>query len=385
MSILEIDGVSKVYKTGTFGGELKPALREVSFDIDKGEVVSLIGQSGSGKSTLGKIILRLVQPSAGAVRFEGSDISKVGKAGLRDYYRHVQGVFQDPFSSYNPLYKADRVFEMVRSVYFPRVRGAAWQARVEEALESVALNPADVLNKFPHQLSGGQQQRLLIARALLLEVRLLVADEIISMLDASTRVDVLNLLVELKRRGLGVLFITHDLSLGNYISDRSVILRDGAVVEMGETPKVFGNAQHPYTKGLLAAVPQLHRKWEAGGVGALVTSVELPAANGNAPNGGGRHSEPQHAEEGPYGGAGKRYSRSSLNPLRRSQRVGPEGRAGTSSGPSAGGRPSLMELEGAPWQRARPAGRGLEAVLAANPAPRLVEVEDGHFVAVVAK
>ena len=368
MSTLEIDKVSKVYKTGTFGGGLKPALRQVSFDIDKGEVVSLIGQSGSGKSTLGKIILRLVRASAGAVRFEGTDISKVDKAGLRDYYRHVQGVFQDPFSSYNPLYKADRVFEMVRSVYFPHLHGAEWHGRVESALESVTLNPADVLDKFPHQLSGGQQQRLLIARALLLDVRLLVADEIISMLDASTRVDVLNLLVDLKKRGLGVLFITHDLSLGNYISDRSVILRYGAVVEMGQTQKVFGNPQHPYTKSLLAAVPQLHKKWEAEGVGAAV----VPAAGTGAANGS------THDDE-------MRYSKSSLNPLRGPAHARPSPDSSLVGSPGAqppGARPSLMDLEGAPWQRSRPAGNRLAAVLEANPAPRLVEAEEGHFVAV---
>ena len=119
-----------------------------------------------------------------------------------------------------------------------------------------------MLNKFPHQLSGGQLQRLLIARALLLDIDFLVADEIISMLDASTRIDVLNLLGELKERGLGIIFITHDLSLGNYISDKTVILRRGCIVEMGATEKVFGNPQHPYTKMLLASVPQLHSKWE---------------------------------------------------------------------------------------------------------------------------
>ena len=118
-----------------------------------------------------------------------------------------------------------------------------------------------MLGKYPHQLSGGQQQRLLIARALLLDVKLLVADEIISMLDASTRVDILNLLIGLKRSGLAILFITHDLSLGNYVSDRTVILRRGAIVEMGDTVKVFGNPQHPYTRNLLAAVPELHKKW----------------------------------------------------------------------------------------------------------------------------
>ena len=263
MSMLEIDKLSKVYKSGTFGSGMKPALRQVSFDIDQGEVVSLIGESGSGKSTLGKIILHLISASAGRVLFNGADVTQLRQNQLHDYYRNVQGVFQDPFSSYNPLYKADRVLELVRQEYFDQLSQQEWDAKVQGALETVALNPADVLNKFPHQLSGGQQQRLLVARALLLDVKLLIADEIISMLDASTRVDVLNMLVGLKRKGLAVLFITHDLSLGNYISDRTVILRYGAVVEMGATEKVFGNPQHSYTKHLLTAVPQLHRKWQA--------------------------------------------------------------------------------------------------------------------------
>jgi peptide/nickel transport system ATP-binding protein len=174
----------------------------------------------------------------------------------------VQGVFQDPFSSYNPVYRADRVYDLVRTSYFPKVSDLEWSAKVEAALDAVALNPGDVLGKYPHQLSGGQQQRLLIARALLLDVKVLVADEIISMLDASTRVDVLNLLVKLKRQGLAILFVTHDLSLGNYVSDRTIILRHGAIVEMGATEKIFGNPQHDYTKMLLTAVPELHKKWQ---------------------------------------------------------------------------------------------------------------------------
>ena len=119
-----------------------------------------------------------------------------------------------------------------------------------------------MLGKYPHQLSGGQLQRLMIARALVLDIKFLVADEIISMLDASTRIDVLNLLGDLKERGVGILFITHDLSLGNYISDKTLILRRGKIAEYGATPKVFGNPQHPYTRALLASVPQLHRKWD---------------------------------------------------------------------------------------------------------------------------
>jgi len=282
MKALQIDQVSKVFRASTQGGGLTPALRKVSFGIDRGEVVTLIGESGSGKTTLGRIILRLITASSGTVMFEGSDISGLRRTGLRDYYRHVQGVFQDPFSSYNPVFKADRVFELIRGVYFPHLRQPAWQDKIESALAAVALNPGDVLGKYPHQLSGGQQQRLLIARALLLDVRLLVADEIISMLDASTRVDILNLLISLKQSGLAILFITHDLSLGNYVSDRTVILRHGAIVEMGDTVKVFGNPRHPYTRNLLTAVPELHKKWQppAAGAGPRPTGV---AGTGHAP------------------------------------------------------------------------------------------------------
>jgi len=153
------------------------------------------------------------------------------------------------------------VFSMIRGAYFPGMSGSDWSRKLDASLHAVSLEPEAVLGKYPHQLSGGQLQRLLIARALLLDIKYLVADEIISMLDASTRIDVLNLLGDLKARGLGVLFITHDLSLGNYISERTVILRHGSVVEMGATQKVFGNPMHPYTKLLIASVPQLHRKW----------------------------------------------------------------------------------------------------------------------------
>jgi peptide/nickel transport system ATP-binding protein len=276
MSTLKVDEVSQLFRSTSRGGGLTAALRKVSFDIGPGEVVTLIGESGSGKSTLGKVILRLLKPTSGKVTFDGTDIGTYRQRGLRDYYRQVQGVFQDPFSSYNPIYPADRVFELVRGTYFPHLAGAKWDAKLEESLAAVSLNPGDVLSKYPHQLSGGQQQRLLIARALLLDIRLLVADEIISMLDASTRVDILNLLVTLKRSGLAILFITHDLSLGNYVSDRTIILRQGAIVEMGATPKVFGNPRHEYTRMLLTAVPELHKKWEHATLAGAVS--EAPAA-----------------------------------------------------------------------------------------------------------
>jgi len=307
--MLELGRISKVYKVGAFGGKDLTAVRDVSFDVQAGEVVSLIGESGSGKSTIGKMILRLSPVTNGVITLDGVDISTFKRKQLKEYYRNVQGVFQDPFSCYNPIFKADRVIGMIKDEYFPEVSGPEWSGKVDASLEAVRLDPSQVLNKYPHQLSGGQLQRLLIARALLLDIKLLVADEIISMLDASTRIDVLNLLGDLKARGLGVLFITHDLSLGNYISEKTVILRRGRVVEMGVTDRVFGSPLHPYTKSLLASVPQLHKKWEqvevelaaqgAGLSGRCVYHERYPSA-GKAPGGDGGPPTLAEAEDGHF-------------------------------------------------------------------------------------
>jgi peptide/nickel transport system ATP-binding protein len=283
--VLKVDTCCKTYRVGAFGGGELLAVNDVSFEVAPGEVVALIGESGSGKSTIGKMILRLLRVSRGSIAFDGVDISTLRGRQLKDYYANVQGVFQDPFSSYNPIFKADRVFAMLRSEYFSGLSTPAWNAKLERSLDEVSLNPGDVLGKYPHQLSGGQLQRLLVARALLLDIRLLVADEIISMLDASTRIDVLNLLGDLKSRGLGILFITHDLSLGNYISDRTMILRHGRVVEVGPTSRVFGNPLHPYTRSLLASVPQLHKTWheleEELGASGVAMAADERAARGD--------------------------------------------------------------------------------------------------------
>ena len=256
---MELRDLTKVYSSGIIGGRKTVAVDRVSFSIEDGEIVALVGESGSGKTTIGKLILRLIKPTSGKILLNGKDTREYE---LRDYYRMVQGVFQDPFASFNPIYKVDRVFENVfeNLVEVPKNERSG---RIEEALKSVGLNPKDVLGKYPHQLSGGQLQRVLIARALLIGASFLVADEIISMLDASTRVDVLNILGDLKlQRGLSILFITHDLSLGYYISDKTVIMYRGSVVEMGDTEKVFRNPLHPYTQMLLQSVPTLDRKWE---------------------------------------------------------------------------------------------------------------------------
>lgn len=259
--MLQLERVSKIYRVGLFGRDELHAVRDVSFEVHSGEVVALIGESGSGKTTIGRMVLRLTPITSGRILFEGQDVSTLRGTALKAYYRHVQGVFQDPFSSFNPIFKADRVFRVIRNEFFPHVPRSEWQGRVEEALRSVGLLPDQVLNKYPHQLSGGQLQRFLIARALLLQVKFLVADEITSMLDASTRMDVLNLLVEFKQQGLAVLFITHDLSLGYYLSDRVVILYRGVMVETGPTDRLFAQPRHPYTQMLLDAVPRLDRKW----------------------------------------------------------------------------------------------------------------------------
>jgi peptide/nickel transport system ATP-binding protein len=278
--MLKVDTCCKAYRVGAFGSSELLAVHDVSFEVAPGEVVALIGESGSGKSTIGKMILRLLRVTRGSITFGGTDIASLEGRALKRYYADVQGVFQDPFSSYNPIFKADRVFTMLRHEYFRDLSGGEWQAKLARSLDAVSLNPGDVLEKYPHQLSGGQLQRMLIARALLLDIKLLVADEIISMLDASTRIDVLNLLGELKSRGLGILFITHDLNLGSYISDRTMILRRGAVVELGATERVFGNPFHPYTRSLLASVPQLHRKWSE--VAAELATAPRPPSAGVA-------------------------------------------------------------------------------------------------------
>jgi peptide/nickel transport system ATP-binding protein len=278
--MLKLNGVSKVYKVGTFGGKRLLAVDNVSFDVQDSEVVSLIGESGSGKTTIGKMILHLAPISSGTIKLNGVDVSQLKGNALKEYYRKVQGVFQDPFSSYNPIFKADRIFRTIKEEFFPGIDNGEWNTKIDSSLRAVGLNPGEVVNKFPHQLSGGQLQRFLIARALLLDVQVLVADEIISMLDASTRVGVLNLLAELKSRGLSILFITHDLSLGYYISEESVILYRGRVVEMGPTEQVYHHPLHPYTKMLMACVPRVGAKWECKDIPETSLAAEHPGLRG---------------------------------------------------------------------------------------------------------
>jgi len=261
-AILEAERLTKIFSSGIINKDYTVAVNNASFALYPGRVTSLVGESGSGKTTIGRLILKLIDPTSGTIFYRGEDITNIqGRNSKKDYYRQVQGVFQDPFSSFNPLFKIDRVFEMLFREFKPEANNK--KELICQSLEEVNLNPGRILDKYPHQLSGGQLQRLLIARALLLDVEILVADEIISMLDASTRMGVLNLLVDICRdKGLAILFITHDLNLGYYLSDDTLILHEGNLVERGATTRVYENPYHPYTQMLFESVPDIEEKWD---------------------------------------------------------------------------------------------------------------------------
>jgi peptide/nickel transport system ATP-binding protein len=275
--LIQVQNLTKIFKSGLVGGYFTTAVDDISFNIHKSEIISLVGESGSGKTTVGRLILRLLKPSLGKITYEGIDISTLRGKKLKEYYKHVQGIFQDPFASFNPIFKVDRVFDLLFDSYLKDKVGKK-NDLIVESLEKVGLNSLDILGKYPHQLSGGQLQRILIARTFLLDTKLLIADELISMLDASTRVDVLNILGNLRdKEKMSVLFITHDLSLGYYISDTTMIMYMGNLVEFGKTKLVFDNPLHPYTRMLLSSVPEIGRKWK---------KSELEMKRGEVPIGG---------------------------------------------------------------------------------------------------
>jgi peptide/nickel transport system ATP-binding protein len=244
---------SRVTKVFGHGHNAVRAVEDVSFDLRTKEVVAIVGESGSGKSTLARLVLRLMPVTSGTISLGGEDITAIRGAALRGHWRNVQAVFQDPFAAFNQFFTVRRL--LMRS---SRLRAVS-DLDLERALGHVGLKPDDVLDKYAHQLSGGQRQRVMIARALLLSPKLLVADEATSMLDASLRANILNVLSDLRREvGLTVLFITHDIGQACYIADRVLVMSNGMMVEQGSTDEVIFNPTHPYTKRLLADVPKLH-------------------------------------------------------------------------------------------------------------------------------
>ena len=232
------------------------AVDDVTFDIDRGEVFGLAGESGSGKTTIGRLVLRLTEPTAGKILFNGTDLTSLQGEEFRRFRRKMQVIFQDPYASLNPRMKIGEAIGHPLEIH-NIAKNREEKDKVLAMMERVGLSPASTLyDKYPHQLSGGQRQRVAIARALILQPEFVVADEPIAMVDVSMRAMILELMMELKKEfGLTYLFITHDLATAKYVCNRIAIMYLGKIVESGPLQEVFLNPRHPYTEALLSAVP----------------------------------------------------------------------------------------------------------------------------------
>ena len=258
-NILELKDLTKYFpvKTGgIFGGTkgLVKAVDGVSLTVKRGETVGLVGESGCGKTTVGRTVMKLYEPTSGQIIFDGQEITNLPRKEMKPVRSKMQMIFQDPFSSLNPRHTVGSIISSSFTIHNIEPEGGVEKA-VSELLELVGLNPEHI-NRFPHEFSGGQRQRIGIARALALKPKLIVADEPVSALDVSIQAQVVNLLDDLQKElGLSYLFVAHDLSVVQHISDRVVVMYLGKVMEMAPTHELFNNPRHPYTKALLSAVP----------------------------------------------------------------------------------------------------------------------------------
>src|SRR5690606_22688360 len=252
-----------VTKEFSVAGNTITAVDDVSLEFPEASVLAVVGESGSGKSTLARMLLRLMPVTSGTISYRGQDVTNLRGSGLREYWSEVQAVFQDPFSSFNQFFTVGSLLR--RSLSLAQVPKDEGDALIEECLGYVDMKPSMTLGKFPHQLSGGQRQRVMVARALMMRPKVLLADEATSMLDATLRVNVLNVLHDLRSElGLTVLFITHDIGQACYLADRVAVMEHGKVVERGSTEEVIFSPQADYTRRLLADVPDLRgslKKW----------------------------------------------------------------------------------------------------------------------------
>jgi len=256
--LLEVRGLAKHFPvaTGVFqsAGSWIKAVDGVDLVVHRGETFGLVGESGCGKSTLGRLIVRLLKPTAGSIAFEGKEMAHLDDAALFPFRRAVQIVFQDPYSALNPRMRVGRLLGEPLRIH-KHLSGAALQAEVDQLLDAVGL-PRSATAKFPHEFSGGQRQRIGIARALALRPKLIVCDEPVSALDVSIQAQILNLLLDLQTEfGLSYLFISHDLSVVRHVSDRIGVMYLGRIVEVADATSLFATPMHPYTRALIASAP----------------------------------------------------------------------------------------------------------------------------------
>lgn len=271
-AFLELKNVSKIFGSGIFRKKRTVALDNMSMTIhtDKPAVRAIAGESGSGKTTLGMILMGFQHPTSGSVLYKGKDMRSLNRDEQQSFRREVQAVFQDPFSVYNPFYPVEHVLEMpIEKFKLAKSRSHA-RTLMEDALSEVGLQPNETLGRYPHQLSGGQRQRIMVARALLLKPRLIIADEPVSMVDASLRATILESLRKLNREfGITILYITHDLTTAYHVSKDIMVLYRGELAEVGDVEHVIKNPQHPYTQLLVDSIPwpDLDHTWGSKEIG----------------------------------------------------------------------------------------------------------------------
>ena len=265
--LIEAVDVSKRF-AGGLGREGTLALAGLSLAIDAEEptIIAVVGESGSGKTTLARLLLGLAEPTGGALRYRGTDLRRLDRDGRRAFRHDVQAVFQDPYGVYNPFYRVDHVLWTPLRRFRLAASRAEARERIGEALRAVGLQPQEILGRFPHQLSGGQRQRVMVARALLLKPKLIVADEPVSMVDASLRATILGSLRKLTdEHGISILYITHDLATAYQVGDSILVLYRAHLAEAGAVERVVKEPRHPYTQLLVSAIPRAHaaRDWLA--------------------------------------------------------------------------------------------------------------------------
>lgn len=292
--LLEAENVTKRFGGGFFNRQGTVALENLSLTIDDDypSVTVVAGESGSGKTTLARLLLGMTDPSAGQIRYRGQDLTTMSGAERKVFRREVQAIFQDPFEVYNPFHKVDRVLTTPIRKFGLASSEAEGRKLIHEALELVGLRPEDTLGRYPHQLSGGQRQRIIVARALVLKPRVIVADEPVSMVDASLRATILESLLKLtKELGISLIYITHDLTTAYQVGDGILVLYQGNVAELGHVELVIKDPQHPYTQLLVDSIPLANpnRRW---GERELVIASEADEGEG-APIQQGCHFAPR--------------------------------------------------------------------------------------------